>query len=103
MINKNHTTDFNDGRVQQKRVLVLVLVFNHSRTAGLSFVSGVPDLLLFRVYIRILEMFLQVLLTDTMEPCTRGIAGKSSNFVGTQLIFCHDRAVCRVVKAQVTQ
>ena len=98
MINKNHITDFNDGRVQQKRVLVLVLVFNHSRTAGLSFVSGVSDLMLFRVYIRILEMFLQVLLTDTMEPW-----GKSSNFVVTQLIFCHDRAVRCVVKAQVTQ
>ena len=83
MINKNHIADFNDSRVQQKRVLVLVLVFIHSRTAGLRFVLGVSDLMLFRVYIRILEMFLQVLLTDTMEPCTRDIAGKSSNFVGT--------------------
>ena len=71
--NKSHIADFNDGCVRQKQVLVLVLIHNY--TAGLSFVSGVSDLMLFRVYIRTLEMSLQVWLTDIMEPCTRDIAG----------------------------
>ena len=47
--NKNQIADFNDGRVQQKRVLVLVFI--HSCAADLSFVSSVSELMLFRVHI----------------------------------------------------